>query len=178
MYLQDYDSTYPPQRTDGMVTLAAGGKEGTYYDAFLPYEKNQQIWLCPSAEPNSNGKAGLKPPAMAYHMNGNVITKDGLAEAAIAAPASCMLMRESGAGIVWFEAWLRPFRGGCDGIVDWRKPGTDKNGPHMNGYNFLLADTHAKWFTDRASLQLAQFPEDTGPSTRALHPKANPKCPD
>jgi prepilin-type N-terminal cleavage/methylation domain-containing protein len=178
MYLQDYDNTYPPQRTDGMVTLAAGGKEGTYYDAFLPYEKNQQIWLCPSAEPNSNGKAGLKPPAMAYHMNGNVITRDGLAEAAVAAPASCMLMRESGAGIVWFEAWLRPFRGGCDAIVDWRKPGTDKNGPHMNGYNFLLADTHAKWFTDRASLQLAQFPEDTGPSTRALHPKANPKCPE
>jgi hypothetical protein len=48
----------------------------------------------------------------------------------------------------------------------------------MNGYNFLLADTHAKWFTDRASLELAQFPEDTGRSTRALHPKANPRCPD
>jgi prepilin-type N-terminal cleavage/methylation domain-containing protein len=178
MYTQDYDQTYPPQRTDGMVTLAAGGKEGTYYDALRPYQKNDQIWLCPSAEPNSNGKAKLTPPAMAYHMNGNLITAAGLAEAAVAAPASCMLMRESGAGIVWFEAWLRPFRGGCDAIVDWRKPGTDKNGPHMNGYNFLLADTHAKWFTDRASLELAQFPEDTGKSTRALHPRANPRCPD
>src|SRR2546423_15081069 len=42
MYLQDYDSTYPPQRTDGMVTLAAGGKEGRNYDAFLPYERNKK----------------------------------------------------------------------------------------------------------------------------------------
>jgi prepilin-type N-terminal cleavage/methylation domain-containing protein len=176
MYLQDYDNTYPPQRTDGMVTLAAGGKEGTYYDSLAPYIKNGQVWLCPSDLANSNGKAKLAPPAMGYHMNGNVITLTGLAEAAVAAPANCMLMRESGAGIVWFEAWLRPFRGACDAIVDWKGPG-GKNGPHMNGYNFLLADTHAKWFTDRASLELAQFAEDTGKSTKALHPKANPPCP-
>jgi prepilin-type N-terminal cleavage/methylation domain-containing protein len=178
MYTQDYDEKYPAQRTDGMKSLAAGGKEGTYYDALIPYQKNQHIWLCPSAEPNPGNKSTLTPPAMAYHMNGNLITATGLSEAAVAAPANCMLMRESGAGIVWFEAWLRPFRGGCDAIVGWRKPGTDKNGPHMNGYNFLLADTHAKWFTDRASLELAQFPEDTGRSTKALHPKANPPCPE
>jgi prepilin-type N-terminal cleavage/methylation domain-containing protein len=179
MYTQDYDNTYPPQKGDSMVTLAAGGKEGTYYDALMPYCKNGQIWICPSNMPNpyaGNKATKLLPPAMGYHMNGNVITKEGLAEAAVAAPASCMLMRESGAGIVWFEAYLRPFRGGCDGIVGWKGPG-GKNGPHMDGYNFLLADTHAKWFTDRASLELAQFPEDTGKSTKALHPKANPPCP-
>jgi prepilin-type N-terminal cleavage/methylation domain-containing protein len=177
MYMQDYDNTFPAQRTDQMMSLAAGGKEGTYYDALIPYEKNLQIWLCPSDQPNSNGKAKLVPPAMGYHMNGNLIIASGLAEAVVAAPANCMLMRESGAGITWFEAWLRPYRGACDAIVDWKQTGTNKNGPHMNGYNFLLADTHAKWFTDRASLELAQFPEDTGRSTKALHPKANPPCP-
>jgi prepilin-type N-terminal cleavage/methylation domain-containing protein len=176
MYMQDYDTMYPAQRTDGMVTLAAGGKEGTYYDALAPYIKNGQVWLCPSDIPNSNNKAKLAPPAMGYHLNGNLITKTGLAESSVAAPSNCMLMRESGAGITWFEAWLRPYPGGCDAIVDWKGPG-GKNGPHMNGYNFLLADTHAKWFTDRASLELAQFPEDTGKSTKALHPKATSPCP-
>src|SRR6478672_5928066 len=60
MYTQDYDNRYPPQRTDGMVSMAAGGKEGTYYDALLPYEKNQQIWLCPADL--VNGRAKLVPP--------------------------------------------------------------------------------------------------------------------
>jgi prepilin-type N-terminal cleavage/methylation domain-containing protein len=178
MYTADYDETYPSQRKDEMISLAAGGKEGTYYDALSPYIKSGKIWICPSDLPNPDAarKAKLEPPAMGYHMNGNLITAAGLSEAAVAAPANCMLMRESGAGVTWREAWLRPFRGGCDAIVGWKGPG-GKNGPHMDGYNFLLADTHAKWFTDRASLELAQFPEDTGKSTKALHPKANPACP-
>ena len=87
----------------------------TYYDELLPYQKNQQIWICPSdlANPSNDphGKPTLKPPAMGYHMNGNVITKTGLAEAVVAAPSNCLLMRESGAGSVWFEAYLRPYPG-------------------------------------------------------------------
>src|SRR5438067_7484691 len=43
MYMQDYDNTFPAQRVDGLTTIAAGGKEATYYDALLPYMKNQQI---------------------------------------------------------------------------------------------------------------------------------------
>jgi uncharacterized protein with NRDE domain len=46
----------------------------------------------------------------------------------------------------------------------------------MDGYNFLMADTHAKWYRPEAAIELAQFPEDTGKSTKVLHPKANPKC--
>src|SRR5215212_6830749 len=48
MYMQDYDNTFPAQLKDGMKTIAAGGTAPTYYDALLPYQKNQQIWLCPS----------------------------------------------------------------------------------------------------------------------------------
>src|SRR5947199_8068422 len=44
MYAQDYDNMYPPQRADGLVSMAAGGKEGTYYDALLPYNKGGQVW--------------------------------------------------------------------------------------------------------------------------------------
>jgi prepilin-type N-terminal cleavage/methylation domain-containing protein len=192
MYMQDYDNTFPPQRTDGMLTLAAGGKEGTYYDALLPYQKNYQIWICPSDSKNTNAgyQTGTTPPAMGYHMNGNLITLTGLAEATVAAPSNCLLMRESGAGVVWKQAWLRPYRGGCDdtfcasglvwvdtlGCIAADKAGGHKAGPHMNGYNFLVADTHAKWMRPERAIDLAMFPEDTGRSLKTNHPKASPAC--
>jgi prepilin-type N-terminal cleavage/methylation domain-containing protein len=180
MYLQDYDNSFPAQRVDGLLPIITGGREATFYDALLPYQKSQQIWLCPSGSPNAVQKIAVTPPAMGYLMNGNLITAAGLPEAAVAAPSNCQLMRESGAGIVWKEAWLRPYRGGCDDIVSgstltvWKSNG--KAGPHMDGYNFLLADTHAKWMRPEAAIDLAQFPEDTGRSTKAAHPKANPVC--
>src|SRR3954468_10097195 len=108
MYLQDYDNQFPAQRLDAMRIMAAGGKEITYYDALVPYIKNEMVWIDPS------GQGIKKPPTMGYHMNGNLITKEGLAEAAVAAPTSCLLMREFGAG--WHDSisHLRPYRGGCD----------------------------------------------------------------
>jgi prepilin-type N-terminal cleavage/methylation domain-containing protein len=179
MYTADYDEKYPAQLKDGMVSMAAGGKDVTYYDSLQPYIKNQQVWIDPSGQPN--GKVTMTPPAMAYHMNGNLITLTGLSEAAVAAPANCLLMRESGAGYMYREAWLRPYRGGCDDTfigtsnTVWRDA-KGKAGPHKDGYNLLLADTHAKWFRPETAIALSHFPEDTGKSTKALHPKANPKC--
>jgi prepilin-type N-terminal cleavage/methylation domain-containing protein len=178
MYMQDYDSTFPAQRSDGMVTMAAGGKAPTYYDELLPYEKNQHIWLCPSDQAAAGAK--LAPPFMGYHMNGNLITPTGLAEASVAAPSNCLLMRESGAGWVYNAAYLRPYPKGCDDTfvgsnnTVWRSNG--KAGPHKDGYNFLIADTHAKWFRPEAAINLAQFPEDEGKSLKVNHPKANPVC--
>ncbi len=182
MYIQDYDQTFPAQSKDGVLTVAAGAKTPVqnYYDELQPYCKNQNIWYCPSDQPNTGEKLGLQPPAMGYHMNGNLITAGGLAEAAVAAPSNCLLMRESGAGFVYKEAYLRPYSKGCDDTFQgsnntvWYSGG--KAGPHKNGYNMLVADTHAKWFRPEAAIELAQFPEDTGKSTKALHPKANPSC--
>ena len=179
MYMQDYDNTFPAQKGDGQLTIAAGGKLPTYYDAVLPYTKNQQIWLCPS-DVVDPGKQ-YAPPFMGYHMNGNLITPTGLSEASVAAPANCLLMRESGAGHLYKEAYLRPYPKGCDdtfigsnGTV-WRDA-AKKAGPHKDGYNMLVADTHAKWFRPEAAIELAQFPEDTGKSLKVNHPKANPVC--
>jgi prepilin-type N-terminal cleavage/methylation domain-containing protein len=184
MYMQDYDNTFPSQPADGLLTVADGGKVPTYYDELLPYQKNQQIWICPSDLPNPSndphGKPTLKPPAMGYHMNGNLITKTGLAEATVAAPSNCLLMRESGAGAVWFEAYLRPYPGDCDDtfVVSsnsvWRGA-EGRAGPHKDGYNLLLADTHAKWFRPEAAEELAQFPEDTGKSLQINH-KGATRC--
>jgi prepilin-type N-terminal cleavage/methylation domain-containing protein len=179
MYLADWDSTYPSQRADAMRTMAAGGREGTYYDALMPYIKSQQVWVDPS------GLGTLKPPYMGYHMNGNFITATGLSESAVAAPANALLMREAGAGVHYQEAHLRPYRGDCDDTFcvgtnqAWRQTGGcsgkatagNRAGPHKDGYNLLCADTHAKWFRPELAIDLAQFPEDTGRSLRVDHPK-------
>jgi prepilin-type N-terminal cleavage/methylation domain-containing protein len=186
MYTADYDEKYPVQRADAMRIMAAGGKEITVYDALMPYIKNDMVWIDPS------GQGVKKPPTMGYHFNGNLITRDGLSEAAVAAPASCLMMREFGAG--WHDAvsHLRPYRGGCDDTfcgsnnLVWRDgvgcvPATAANanrraGPHKDGYVLLCADTHAKWFRPETAINLSHFPEDIGKSTKAAHPKANPKC--
>ncbi len=178
MYIQDYDNTYPAQQKDGVFVFAAKGKDQglNYYDELMPYCKNGQIWICPSNRLNPNDKtASLKPPSNGYHMNGNLITATGLAEAAVAAPSNCQLMREAGFGYVWNQAWLRPFPKDCDAIVDVNGKSYN-SGFHMNGFTFLLADGHAKWYTDTNSLELSQFAEDTGRSTKVLHPKAQ-YCP-
>src|SRR5262245_34755126 len=105
MYTADYDEKFPVQRLDGMRIMAAGGKEITYYDSLMPYIKNAQVWVDPS------GQDDKKPPTMGYHMNGNLITLLGLSEAAVAAPASCLLMREFGSGHHAPVSYLRPYRG-------------------------------------------------------------------
>ncbi len=178
MYLQDYDNTYPAQHQDGVYIFAAKGKDQgqNFYDELIPYCKNGWIWICPSNRLNIWDKVPqLHPPSMGYHMNGNLITAAGLSEAAVAAPSNCQLMREAGYGYVWLQSWLRPFPKDCDAIVDVNGKSYN-SGFHMNGFNFLLADTHAKWYSDTDSLNLSQFPEDTGRSTKALHPKSQ-YCP-
>jgi len=181
MYMQDYDNTYPSQtyKVDGVYVFAAAGKNQgqNYYDELAPYIKNGQVWICPSDKlnPTNEKQARLAPPAQGYHMNGNLITATGLSEAAVAAPSNCQLMRESGWGYVWLRSYLRPYPHNCDAIVDVNGK-SYLSGLHRDGFNFLMADTHARWFSDTASLNLSQFPEDTGRSTKALHPKAT-DCP-
>src|SRR5687767_7988861 len=137
MYTQDYDEMYPAQRNDGVFVFAAKGRDQgqNYYDELMPYCKNGQIWICPSDKPNPGDKASrLAPPYMGYHMNGNLITAAGLSEAAVAAPANCMLLREAGYSTVWAQAWLRPYPRDCDAVVE--ASGKSHNvGPHMGGYN-------------------------------------------
>ena len=175
MYLQDYDNTYPAQKADGIYVFAAQGKDQgqNYYDELAPYIKNGLVWICPSDKlnPTNEKPARLAPPSQGYHMNGNLISATGLTEAAVAAPSNCQLMRESGWGYVWLRSWLRPFPKDCDAIVDVNGK-SFLSGLHRNGFTFLMADTHAKWFSDSNSLNLSQFPEDTGRSTKALHPKS------
>src|SRR5262249_32615620 len=101
-YVQDYDQTWPCQLPnpgnanvawDGaplMNTGLAGQNPYNYKDRILPYSKSEQIWLCPTNIPNGTWK--VTPPAIGYHMNGNLITVKGLPEAQIVAPAGLLAL--------------------------------------------------------------------------------------
>lgn len=112
MYVQDYDELFPAQPGDSnsQVILAAGGNPFNYYDESQPYLKSKQLWLCPDKVGNG---------AMSYHMNGNLITINGLAEAQIAAEAIFVGMRDAGGGGSYNTAYLRAYQNGCDdGFTD------------------------------------------------------------
>ncbi len=168
MYIQDYDETFPVEawfgnnRYDGVPVVGSGvaGESATNYkDELYPYTKNQQIWICPTNI--GNGPLDTRPPNLGYHMNGNVITRTGLAQAAIVATASLFIMRESGRGYVFNRAYLRPVPGYCDDVVAYEKNNSKTNYmPHSKGYNLAFADGHGKWYLSTAAQKLSMFPQD------------------
>ena len=168
MYVQDYDEKFPAQqwwnndRFDGWPVLrsgVAGATGDNYKDALFPYMKNEQVWLCPTNI--GNGSLQTAPPNMGYHMSGNVITRTGLSQAAVEAPANLFFMRESGRGIVFNRAYLRPVPEYCDDVVAYEVGNPAANYmPHMRGYNLAFADGHAKWYLSTQAQRLSHFPKD------------------
>ena len=168
MYIQDYDETFPFEpwfgnnRFDGVPVLGSGvggASANNYKDELQPYIKTQQIWICPTNIPN--GSLKLAPPNLGYHMNGNVITRTGLSQAAIVATASLFIMRESGRGYVYNRAYLRPVPDYCDDVTAYEVSNPKTNYmPHMKGYNLAFADGHGKWFLSTQTQKLSMFPQD------------------
>jgi prepilin-type N-terminal cleavage/methylation domain-containing protein len=74
MYADEQEDAFPAQPGDGRPVLAAGGDGRNYYDLLMPYLGNPHVWDCPSANLTPAGDAGY----MSYHMNGLVITTNGL----------------------------------------------------------------------------------------------------
>jgi len=173
-YVQDYDGSWPFQAGDGQAVQGFGGTPFNYHDEILPYSKNEWIWICPGNI--ANGTVQVKPSAMGYHMNGNLITATGLNEAIISAPSSFIALRESGRGFVFPNAYLRPYRGNCDDVINYEAAGGLNYMPHQKGYNLLLADGHAKWYLSTQANNLTMFPQDDNRSTQVLHPGAT-LCP-
>jgi prepilin-type N-terminal cleavage/methylation domain-containing protein/prepilin-type processing-associated H-X9-DG protein len=191
-YATDFDGVWASQVISTNATLAAQGyaQDGVwimnsptnpaastpfnYKDRVLPYTKNEQIWICPTNI--DNGPLQTKPPNIGYHMNGNLITYRGVNEAVIANPAKFLALRESGRGLVFDRAWLRPYPRNCDDVIGYVQAGGYM--PHQQGYNVLLADGHAKWYPSTAAQQsFTMFPEDTDYSHRARNGFTASLCP-
>jgi prepilin-type processing-associated H-X9-DG protein len=135
MYAHENGDRFPSQPSDGVPVRAVGGDGINYYDLLMPYLRNPDSWLCLSTEP----KPGR---LMSYHMNGLIITTNGLAESAISAPAQTLLIGESGR-TRWDNAYLRPDQ---TGNYLYDRPQTN----HSGGGNATFVDGHVKWYKDLA----------------------------
>ena len=78
---------------------------------------------------------------MAYHMNGLIITTNGLPATAIAEAAHTLLIAEGGHRRLFDQAYLRPDHTG-DYLYD--RPQLN----HQGGGNAGFVDGHVRWYHD------------------------------
>jgi prepilin-type processing-associated H-X9-DG protein len=113
---------------------AVGGDGRNYYDLLMPFVDNPAVWLCPSANQGPGGRMG-------YHMNGLIITTNGLLSAAIADASQTLLIAETGYRRLYDQAYLRPDHAG--GYL-YDRP--QRN--HRDGSNAGFVDGHVQWYPD------------------------------
>jgi prepilin-type N-terminal cleavage/methylation domain-containing protein/prepilin-type processing-associated H-X9-DG protein len=133
MYADEHEDRFPEQAGDGLPVRAMGGDGSNYYDLLMPYLGNPQVWVCPSTHANPGR-------LMSYHMNGLIITTNGLKTTAISEPSQTVLIGESGR-TRWNQAFLRPDQAG--GYL-YDRPQVN----HSGGGNAMFVDGHVKWHHD------------------------------
>ena len=137
MYADEQDDTFPAQPGDGRPVRAAGGDGWNYYDLLMPYLNNPHVWDCPSAHLTAARHIGY----MSYHMNGLVITTNGLKTGTVAQPSFTLLMNDAGEKRRWDRAFLRPDQ---QQGYSYDLPISNHNG----GGNVAFVDGHVAWFHD------------------------------
>jgi prepilin-type N-terminal cleavage/methylation domain-containing protein/prepilin-type processing-associated H-X9-DG protein len=131
----DDESRFPGQNGDGLPLRSAGGDGRNYYDLLMPYLNNPWLWLCPSAERVAGGLLG-------YHMNGLIITTNGLRDRSIGQASQTLLIAETGYRKLYDQAFLRPDQ---EGNYLYDRPQRNHNG----GSNAGFVDGHVKWYHDK-----------------------------
>jgi len=134
LYAQDYDDRFPAQPADGVPVRSVGGDGQNYYDLLMPLLVEPKLWLCPSTF-DRPGKL------LSFHMNGFIITTNGLRSADVRSPSTTLLIGESGEKTRWNQAHLRPDQQG--GYL-YDRPQTN----HAGGGNATFVDGHVKWHHD------------------------------
>jgi prepilin-type N-terminal cleavage/methylation domain-containing protein/prepilin-type processing-associated H-X9-DG protein len=157
-YTQDYDEKYPAQTNSGaggvtnfmsksVVENPASPKTNVFYSVY-PYINSWQIFVCPSATPDTNASIAPNPPsATSYFINAVIFRPEGLSMAAISQPASRIMFQEY--NVVRNVSYQRPRATDTAGTTfdSWlilSATGTYSNN-HFGGGNLLFADGHAKW---------------------------------
>jgi prepilin-type N-terminal cleavage/methylation domain-containing protein/prepilin-type processing-associated H-X9-DG protein len=138
-YIQDYDEAFPAFQysnltTGGPVYVSdgSGTRKGFLHgweDCLVPYMKNLQLLMCPSAFDTSNGS-----PGHSYSYNNLIGPLDAttvVSLADIVQPASKGLICERGKIAMYHY---------CNNSQDTCNPPV-----HNDGCNLCLADGHAKW---------------------------------
>ena len=134
MYADEHEGRFPGQPGDGLPVRAVGGDGRNYYALLMPCVNNPRVWLCPSVLPSEKG-------LLAFHMNGLIITTNGLPATAIAEPSQTLLIAETGFKRLYNLAFLRP-----DQTGNYLYDRPQRN--HSGGSNAGFVDGHVHWYHD------------------------------
>jgi prepilin-type N-terminal cleavage/methylation domain-containing protein/prepilin-type processing-associated H-X9-DG protein len=137
LYADEHEDRFPDQPGDGRPVRAAGGDGRNYYDLLMPVLSNPHVWDCPSANRIATGDVGY----MSYHMNGQIITTNGLNAGAVSLPWWTLLMNDAGEKRRWDRAFLRPDQ---NGGYSYDLPISN----HRGGGNVAFVDGHVAWVHD------------------------------
>ncbi len=100
----------------------------------MPFVVEPKLWLCPSTF-DRPGRL------VSFHMNGFIITTNGLRSSEVRPPSTTLLIGESGQKTRWDQAHLRPDQ---QGRYLYDRPQTN----HSGGGNATFVDGHVKWHHD------------------------------
>ncbi|NCQ28317.1 MAG: hypothetical protein AUJ96_32235 [Armatimonadetes bacterium CG2_30_66_41] len=175
MYVQDYDSRFPPQRDWGV--------SGTYrhwVDEIYPYVKNTQLYVCPSAKDwnYTTIPSGTPPGGTVWWSQqvGNCSYGYGAWLGGFGSGAArketqinavnTLLVADCNNGVhaccggdfrVAYAEICQSQPGGCNIKADYPK---DDYARHNGGENIGFADGHAKWQKAQTVMQNRQIWED------------------
>jgi prepilin-type N-terminal cleavage/methylation domain-containing protein/prepilin-type processing-associated H-X9-DG protein len=140
-YAQDYDEQLPTALNNGGLSWCATAN--TWRQKIIPYLKNTQIFVCPSANGNGNScPAGSEMPYLGYYGAsagwGERGNRNWYPLASHQYPAETFLLGENGD-----SDWVvEPTGGLC--TLSWTAPGWIAF-RHNEGADFNYMDGHVKW---------------------------------
>lgn len=146
-----YTSNNPYQGCKGWPCIGPNG-EATFAARLMPYIKNYQVWVCPSANNSTtngtnwftpNAKFSVTDPGqkpISYWYN---VSVSAASQAAIDAPANSGVLGETGRVRASYD--LNSGRIAYARTSKW----DDFYRPHGGGSNIGFADGHAKWYNDK-----------------------------
>lgn len=161
-YTQDYDETYPYDPYAYGRGIGYGGNQFANDTAWvyrvLPYIKNQAVFQCPSATPNT-GTPQPKTNLIGYWVNGALFATNGNQPASLAAlpaPADIPMAFDGIDGTNRDHVVFRPFWSDATTFQDsgsFDIAGTNgqpyRTGAHNDSVNCLWADGHVKTARNR-----------------------------
>ncbi len=133
MYIQDYDEKFPCPVGYWRDTYPTNW---TWFQAIRPYAKNDQVFLCPSA--NATTMNGGFPTNYEFNRMCDIRAATGLALAQVVAPAETLMM--------WDGTYISDYYG----AAPYRWYGLWTANRHNSGANYNFMDGHAKWLSQNA----------------------------
>ncbi len=139
-YEKDFDGRYPPVDVNSTSTSAGWPPYG-WFDSFLPYIRSTQVNYCPSA-PDTHRTAPSEPTSTSgmtdYWFNSNVA---GLQRRRLPQAAATLMVGDGNDGTENTNA--RYHRNSLP-------PNYSPGRRHLDGANYLFADSHVKWLRPEA----------------------------